>query len=186
MASKAVAKATAGGVVEISKKYTLQSTGIWEVIRRFLAIDPNRSNGVPLNPVNRNPAPGSIAPSAYRDPVTAPAGDIAGNPYWKRDHRRNYPVSSVVTQPDVVGLLAVGSAAAPKAELIGEAGAQALVAVAEQGKGGVAAFLEQNVGVAKEDVFVNGLPPTPSGTKLQDGAWQVHPYQIGENSYPER
>ncbi|KAL1896434.1 hypothetical protein Cpir12675_002838 [Ceratocystis pirilliformis] len=186
MASKAVAKTVAGGVVEISKKYTVQSSGLWEILRRFLAIDPNRSNGVPLNPLNRLPAPGSIDPQAYRDPVTFPAGDIAGNPYWKRDHRRNYPRSSVVTQPQVVSLLTVGSAAAPKAELLGEAGEKALVAAVQESQGGIAAFLEKNADVAAKDVFVNGLPPTPSGLNLkQDGQWDTYKFKIGENSYPE-
>ncbi|KAL5612227.1 hypothetical protein BROUX41_000233 [Berkeleyomyces rouxiae] len=186
MSSKAVAKTVVGGVVDISKKYTVQSTGLWEKLRRFLAIDPNRSNGVPLNPLNRLPAPGSIDPQAYRDPVTFPAGDIAGNPYWKRDHRRNYPRTSVFSQPHIVSLLTVGSAAAPKTELVGEAGEKALVAAAEQAQGGVAAFLKDNSDVAAKDVFVNGLPPTPSGHNLRaDGQWDTYKFKIGENSYPE-
>ncbi|KAG8428254.1 hypothetical protein J3459_005935 [Metarhizium acridum] len=117
MSAQAVAKA-AGGVVSIAKKQTVQSTGVWESIRKALSIDANRSNGVPLNPYYRNPTPGSNDPMAYDDPVTVPAGDIADNPYWKRDHRRHYPKLSVMKQADVASLLTIGSAAAPKVDLI--------------------------------------------------------------------
>ncbi len=115
-----------------TQKQTLQSTGVWERFRRSFAIDPNRSSGVPLNPYFRNPAPGE--PHEYHDPVTIPAGDIADNAYWKRDHRRAYPALSVVSQADAVALLSVGSAAKPRAELIGEAGTKALVAAQEEGQ----------------------------------------------------
>ncbi|KAL0942802.1 NADH-ubiquinone oxidoreductase 21.3 kDa subunit [Colletotrichum truncatum] len=191
MASKVVAKAAAGGIVEISKKHTLQSTGIWERIRRSLAIDPNRSSGVPLNPTFRNPAPGSLDPLSYDDPVTVPAGDIADNPYWKRDARRNYPALSVVNQADVVSLLSVGSAANPRVELIGEAGEKQLVATKEEAKAtGLAPYLEKNAAKAieasKETLFTNGLPPTPSGHDLKSGKWDVHKYKVNEEqSYGE-
>ncbi|KAF6817992.1 NADH-ubiquinone oxidoreductase 21.3 kDa subunit [Colletotrichum sojae] len=195
MASKTVAKvaeAAAGGLVEISKKHTLQSTGVWERIRRTLAIDPNRSSGVPLNPTFRNPAPGALDPMTYDDPVTMPAGDIADNPYWKRDARRNYPALSVVNQADVVGLLAVGSAAKPRVELIGEAGEKQLVAAKEEATAtGIAAYLEKNaakgaVEAGKEQLFTNGLPPTPSGQDLKSGSWDVHKYKVNEEqSYGE-
>ncbi|OTB09027.1 hypothetical protein M426DRAFT_18418 [Hypoxylon sp. CI-4A] len=186
MASKAVVKA-AGGVVSLSQKQTLQSTGIWERIRRAFAVDPERSNGVPLNPYFRNPTPGGQDPLQYDDPVTIPAGDIADNPYWKRDARRAYPKLSFVTQGDAVALLSVGSAAAPKQELIGEAGQKQLVAVQEEGKTGLAAYFEKSKDVAKETLLVNGLPPLPSGqAKKADGDWEVYKYKLTEeNTYPD-
>ncbi|KAI1662581.1 21 kDa subunit of NADH dehydrogenase [Daldinia decipiens] len=186
MASNAVAKAV-GGVVSISQKQTLQSTGIWERIRRAFAVDPNRSNGIPLNPHYRNPTPGGQDPLNYDDPVTIPAGDIADNPYWKRDARRAYPKLSFVTQGDAVALLTVGSAAAPKQELIGEAGQKQLVAAQEDGRtGGLAAYFEKSKDAARQTLFVGGLPPLPSGEKKQgDGSWKVHDYALDENSYPE-
>ncbi|KAL2146219.1 hypothetical protein VTI28DRAFT_4798 [Corynascus sepedonium] len=188
MASKAAAKA-AGEVVSISKKYTVQSTGIWERIRRATAIDPNRSNGVPLNPYNRNPAPGSNDPLKYDDPVTVPAGDIADNPYWKRDARRNYPRPSVIGQAQQVALLTVGSTAQPRVELIGEEGSKALVAAEESGKEvGIAGYLE-NAGVeaAKRVLdMTGGLPPLPSGQSLQGDKWDVYKYSLDtEQSYGE-
>ncbi|KAH7266163.1 hypothetical protein FSOLCH5_012917 [Fusarium solani] len=185
MSSQAAAKA-AGGLVSIAKKQTVQSTGVWEVLRRFFAIDPERSNGVPLNPHFRNPPPGANPPLEYDDPVTLPAGDIADNPYWKRDSRRNYPQLSVVNQSQFAQLLTVGSAAAPKVELIGEAGEKQLVAVKEESQTGLAQALGKVApGEATKDVFVNGLPPLPSGQSLSSGAWDVHKYEVTDTSYGE-
>jgi hypothetical protein len=167
------------------QKYTLESVGIWARIRKSLAIDPNRSTGVPLNPYFRNPAPGSNDPNAYDDPVTIPAGDIADNPYWKRDHRRAYPRLSVIGQADQVALLGVGSAANPRVELIGEAGSKALVAAEEEGKNtGLAAYLEKKgaEGVAQLVLREDGLPPLPSGQSLAKTGenWEVYRYEMEE------
>jgi hypothetical protein len=162
------------------QKHTLQSTGIWETIRKAFAIDPNRSNGVPLNPYFRNPTPGGLDPQTYDDPVTIPAGDIADNAYWKRDVRRSYPQLSVVNQSYAASLLTIGSAAKPKVELIGEAGEQALVAAQKEGETGLAAFFEKAPKDVANDVFVDGLPPLPSGQTLVSGAWDVHKYELNE------
>lgn len=171
------------------QKHTLESTGIWDRVRRLLAVDPNRSSGVPLNPHFRNPTPGALDPLSYDDPVTLPAGDIADNPYWKRDARRAYARLSVVTQGDAVALLSVGSAAAPKRDLVGDAGAKQLVAATEEGRsGGLAAYFEKNTAAAAtQDVFVDGLPPLPSGErKKPDGKWEAYKYGLAaEDSFPE-
>jgi hypothetical protein len=164
------------------QKYTVQSTGIWERLRRLLAVDPSRSNGVPLNAQFRNPPPGSNDPLGYTDPVTIPAADIAGNPYYGRDVRRSYPRLSVVSQADVVGLLTVGSKAAPKKELIGEAGAKILIAVGEQGERGLAAYFSESKDV-KSVLEKDGLPPLPSGLAMKTGRDK---YELTEeNAYPE-
>ncbi|KAM0085085.1 hypothetical protein ACKRZS_002527 [Fusarium odoratissimum] len=175
---------TAAPTTSVIQKQTLQSTGIWEAFRRFMAIDPERSNGVPLNPHFRNPTPGANPPLEYDDPVTLPAGDIADNPYWKRDNRRNYPQLSVVNQSQFAQLLTVGSAAAPKVELIGEAGEKQLVAVKQESETGLAKALEKATDATK-DVFVNGMPPLPSGQTLATGKWDVHKYEVTERSYGE-
>jgi hypothetical protein len=166
------------------QKYTVQSTGIWEIIRRVFAVDPSRSNGVPLNPQFRNPPPGSNDPFSFVDPVTIPAADIADNPYWKRDVRRSYPRLSVVSQGDVVGVLSVGSESAPKKELIGEAGAKELVEVKKEGETGLAAYFKGGKGGALELLGRDGLPPLPSGRSLKPGADK---YALtAENAYPEQ
>lgn len=136
----------------------------------MFAVDPTRSNGVPLNPQFRNPPPGSNEPFSFIDPVTFPAGDIADNPYWKRDSRRAYPKLSFVNQSDVVGLLSVGSAAAPKQELIGEAGTAALVLAKKDGESGLAAYFKSGSGKALESLGKDGMPPLPSGASLKVGA----------------
>jgi hypothetical protein len=136
-----------------------------------------------LNPQFRNPPPGSNEPFSFIDPVTIPAGDIADNPYWKRDVRRSYPRLSVVSQGDVVGLLTVGSESAPKKELIGEAGTKELVEVKKEGETGLAAHFKSKGG-ALEMLGRDGLPPLPSGLSLKPGA---NKYTLtAENAYPEQ
>ena len=163
----------------------MQSYGIWERIRRAFAVDPTRSNGVPLNPQFRNPTPGGNHPENYTDPVTVPAGDIAENPYWKRDVRRSYPKLSVISQGDVVGLLQLGSRANPRADvpLIGEEGSKQLVAVKEEGEKGLAAYFSKDgkaVGTAV--LGADGLPPTPSGHNHKDAKGQ-RAYKLEEYVY---
>ncbi|KAI1002305.1 hypothetical protein K3495_g5896 [Podosphaera aphanis] len=173
-------------VVPVHKKYTVQSYGIWERIRRIFAVEPARSNGVPLNPQFRNPAPGSNAPFSFIDPVTLPAGDIADNPYWKRDVRRAYPRLSFVSQSDAVALLRLGSQAAPKQELIGDAGSQALAEVQRESEKGLAAYLHAE-GTTSSTLSVlgeNGLPPLPSRTHLNSDADRYN--LTPENAYPEK
>ena len=148
-----------------------------------MAVDPERSNGVPLNPHFRNPPPGALDPQTYTDPVTLPAGDIADNPYWKRDVRRNHPQLSVLAQQDVAALLTLGSAARAKVELIGEAGSRALAATTTEGSLTTALAKLGVDALRKEDVlFVDGLPPTPSGQSLKTGEWNVHEYELIEDA----
>ena len=153
------------------------------MIRRVFAVDPSRSNGIPLNPQFRNPPPGSNEPFSFIDPVTLPAADIAENPYWKRDSRRSYPQLSVVSQGDVVGLLSVGSASAPKKELIGEAGTKELAQVKEEGETGLAAYFKAGEGRALASLGKDGLPPLPSGLGLKAGADKYNLTE--ENGFPE-
>ncbi|KAK2753968.1 hypothetical protein FQN54_007327 [Arachnomyces sp. PD_36] len=172
----------ASNVFPISKKYTVQSTGFWERVRRVFSIDPNRSNGVPLNPQFRNPPPGSLPPQSYDDPVSMPAGDIADNPYWKRDVRRNYPRLSVLKQGDVVGLLTVGNQTAPKDGVLqaGESGAKQLVEVREAGEEhGLVSMFKESRGSQQGVLGPEGLPPLPcnlnSATKYQISSGQGYP-----------
>ncbi|ONH68512.1 hypothetical protein BON22_1485 [Cyberlindnera fabianii] len=115
-----------GGMVPVFKKYTTGSKGIWEKIRQLLVIAPERSSGNPIVSLYRVPAPGSHpAAKSYDDPYTVPAGDIAENTYFKRDHRRNYPRVSTFDQTKIAGLLEIGSAKEPRV-LVGKAGEQQL------------------------------------------------------------
>jgi hypothetical protein len=119
---------------------------------------------------------------SYTDPTTIPSADIAENPYFGRDVRRAYPKLSVVSQRDVVGLLAMGNAKEPKKELIGEAGQKELVAVGEQGEKGLSAYLKESKRDVKMFLDQDGLPPLPSGLSLKK---DHDKYELGEQSYPE-
>ncbi|KAJ5238672.1 hypothetical protein N7468_003291 [Penicillium chermesinum] len=184
---------SASSAIAVNQKYTVQSTGIWERIRRTLAIAPNRSNGVPLNSQYRLPTPGSLPPLSYDDPVTVPAGDLADNPYWKRDVRRNYAQLSTVSQADAVGLLTVGSQAAPKDDVlqVGDAGQQQLATVKEQGEErGLAALFEKDNRNIQGVLSENGLPPTPCNINMapkeSQSKYALEQEQSYGNAYPCR
>ncbi|KAM9911377.1 hypothetical protein OXX59_002288 [Metschnikowia pulcherrima] len=118
-----------GGPVPVWKKYTTRPTGIWEKIRQWLVLVPNRSSGNPVVEHFRAVPPGARIEEAknYKDPVTIPAGDIRGNPYYKRDYRRNYPQIRAFDQTKVSGLLTLGNAEKPRIS-IGEKGSKELAA----------------------------------------------------------
>lgn len=167
----------------------MQPTGIWARINNFFAVDPKRSTGIPLNPQFRNPPPGANDPLEYDDPVTTPAADIAENPYWKRDIRRQYPKASVVKQPDVVALLTVGSAAQPKDDVlkIGDAGTKQLVEVQDEGeKKGLSAFFQTQSVAAKDVLGSDGLPPLPASRHLQGKKYSLEQDQSYGGAYPCR
>ena len=151
-------------------------------------MDPNRSSGVPLNSQFRLPTPGSLPPLSYDDPVTVPAGDLADNPYWKRDVRRNYPQLSTIRQADAVGLLTVGSQKAPKDDVlqIGEAGEKQLVSVKEQGEErGLAALFEKDQKSIQGVLGTNGLPPTPCNINSAPQPSQSKYEITRDQSYPD-
>ncbi|KAK5054605.1 hypothetical protein LTR84_001496 [Exophiala bonariae] len=170
-------------VVSVAKKYTQQSTGLYERVRRLFAVDPERSNGVPVRHF-RNPPPAGGDPLAYDEAVTIPAADIADNPYWKRDVRRAYPTLSTVTQGDAVGLLSIGSAAAPSPKLLaGEEGSKQLVTVKEQGQKGLAAYFEAEKGSGAAVLAADGLPPLPVAVRSK--SVKAEKYELGHTSYGE-
>ncbi|KAF4551853.1 NADH-ubiquinone oxidoreductase 21.3 kDa subunit-like protein 1 [Elsinoe fawcettii] len=186
-----IAKTAVSSAARAAKfqKYTVQPTGIWKRINDIFAVDSSRSTGIPMNPQFRNPTPGGNDPKEYTDPVTVPAGDLAENPYWKRDVRRSYPKLSIVRQPDVVALLTVGSAKSPKDDVlqIGEAGSKQLVTVKEEGEKGLAAFFEKNSKAGVSVLGPNGLPPLPTSRYPTGGKrYEMLQEQSYENKYPCR
>lgn len=118
-----------GGPVPVWKKYTSRPIGIWEKLRQILVLVPNRSSGNPIVEHFRAIPPGARIEEAnnYKDPTTLPASDIKGNPYHKRDYRRNYPQVHGFDQTKVSGLLSLGSAARPRVS-IGDKGTKELAA----------------------------------------------------------
>lgn len=117
--------------------------------------------------------------------MTTPAADIADNPYWKRDVRRAYPTLSTVTQGDAVGLLSIGSAAAPSAKLLaGEEGSKQLVSVKEQGQKGLAAYFEAEKSAVAGVLGADGLPPLPVAVRSK--SVKAEKYELGHTSYGEK
>lgn len=98
-----------GGPVPVWKKYTTGSTGIWEIIRRWTTLVPNRSSGNPYVPYYRVPSPSSDK-HVYKDARTIPASDIVENDFYARDNRRNHPRMSTFDQSQIGGLLKLGNA----------------------------------------------------------------------------
>jgi hypothetical protein len=108
-------------------------------------------------------------PEEYVEPLTSPAADLADNPYWKRDTRRDYPRTLIYTQPYIAGLLSYGNASAPRIAA-GETGTKALAEVTS-GKLELTTVLE-STDVGKEVLSRNGgLPPLP-GTGRGRTQWR--------------
>lgn len=78
----------------------------------------------------------------------------------------------------------VGSASAPKKELIGEAGTKELMQVKQEGETGLAAFFKTGKASALETFGTDGLPPLPSGANLKP---DMDKYNLtAEQAYPEK
>jgi hypothetical protein len=172
------------------QKYTVQSTGVWERIRRALAVDPNRSTGVPLNPQFRNPPPGANPPQTYDDPVTTPAGDIADNAYYNRDMRRNYPRISTVNQAHVSQLLLVGSKAIPRDDILPIKDTDTKQVVKVEGEGerkGLSSLFSEKKNMSVGIFDSHGQPPFPTGmNKLTPAGEKEYVVDINRaEGYPE-
>lgn len=118
-----------GGAVPVFKKYNTGSKGLWETVRQWLTLVPNRSTGNPYVPLYRVPAPTSDK-RVYKDSAarTIPSSDIVQNDFVARDMRRAHPQVSTFTQQRVGALLTVGNAAHSRLAK-GDAGVKALAEV---------------------------------------------------------
>ncbi|GHJ87600.1 hypothetical protein NliqN6_4002 [Naganishia liquefaciens] len=83
--------------------YHAHPKGFWKKFRDALVVNPEISSGLPIPDMNRYPQPGSRE-ERYATPATQ-ASDVAFNPYFKRDTRRQFPATSVITQEKLAGLL---------------------------------------------------------------------------------
>jgi hypothetical protein len=150
---------------------------------------PNRSSGNPIVPLYRLPTPGSRQDeaAAYTDPVTLPSADIAENPYFKRDHRRNYPRTAFYDQATIAGLLSYGSAQAPRIA-DGETGTKALAEVENGSLSLTQVIATSPANIVNGDILdKSGLPPVPPS--LRSKAYKIVPFsQSGmfDERYPVR
>lgn len=141
------------------KKYGAASQGIWNWIREKLVLVPNRSSGNLIPGVYRTPPPGEQpTDKQMHDVFTLPASDIAENSYSKRDFRRNYPQTSVLSQSTIAGLLLYGSVGQSRLAK-GEAGTKQLATIANH-ELSLSSVL-QSKEVASEVLEKTGLPPLP-------------------------
>ncbi|GAA5899066.1 hypothetical protein JCM8208_002993 [Rhodotorula glutinis] len=83
--------------------HATDETPLWRKIRRAIVVNPESSTGNPLASANRQPEPAS-RPEKFTVP-SSKASDVAQNPYFKRDFRRMYPKTEVVTQGELAKLL---------------------------------------------------------------------------------
>ncbi|KAG0254046.1 hypothetical protein DFQ27_007081 [Actinomortierella ambigua] len=126
----------------------MTKSAFWNTVRKALAVNPKVTTGMPEASQYRIPAPGG-QPKTHvpNDPL---ANDIAQNPYYGRDFRRNYPRLAVYSQQEVAGLLVANPALAIES---GEA------AIAKAGED---VALTEVLKSAKGQLYTaSNLPPTP-------------------------
>ncbi|KAI8594817.1 hypothetical protein EDD21DRAFT_392839 [Dissophora ornata] len=126
----------------------MTKSAFWNSVRKTLTINPKVSTGMPSPKKFRFIAPGGQPPAFVPDDPLA--SDIAQNPYYGRDFRRNYPRLAVYSQEEVAGLIAAKEALALGS---GES------AVAKTGEG---LSLTEVIKSAKSPLYTaTNLPPTP-------------------------
>ncbi|KAI1309737.1 hypothetical protein EDD11_003989 [Mortierella claussenii] len=126
----------------------MAKSAFWNSVRKALTINPKVSTGMPDAKEFRFVAPGG-QPKAFvpKDPL---ANDIAQNPYYGRDFRRNYPRLAVYSQEEVAGLIAA------KESLAIGSGESAIA------KAGENVSLTEVIKSAKSPLYTPAnLPPTP-------------------------
>ncbi|KAF9922296.1 hypothetical protein FBU30_007606 [Linnemannia zychae] len=147
----------------------MTKSAFWNTVRKALTVNPKVSTGMPDAKEFRFIAPGGQPPAFVpKDPL---ANDIAQNPYYGRDFRRNYPRLAVYSQEEVAGLLAAKEALA-----IGSG--ESAITKAEE-----ITSLTEVIMNAKTPIYtVNNLPPSPLVNKVE---WVKSPDQppVGPGTY---
>ncbi|KAF9364492.1 hypothetical protein BGX34_001371 [Mortierella sp. NVP85] len=132
----------------------MAKSAFWNSVRKALTVNPKVSTGMPDPKDFRLIAPGGQPPTFVpKDPL---ADDIAQNPYYGRDFRRNYPRQAVYSQEEVAGLIAAKEALA-----IGSGES----AIAKTGEN---VSLTEVLKSAKSPLYTpSNLPPTPAVRKYK-------------------
>ncbi|KAG0227255.1 hypothetical protein B0O80DRAFT_438001 [Mortierella sp. GBAus27b] len=146
----------------------MAKSAFWNSVRKALTVNPKVSTGMPNPKDFRLIAPGGQPPTFVpNDPL---ANDIAQNPYYGRDFRRNYPRTAVYSQEEVAGLIAAKEALA-----IGS-GESALA------KAGENVSLTEVLQNAKSPLYTpTNLPPVPAVRKFK---WvQSEQPPVGDGTY---
>jgi len=135
---------------------------------KHIPVNPELSSGLPIPALNRYPQPAS-RPERYATPATK-ASDPAFNPYFKRDTRRAWPQTSVISQEYLADLL-IASPEGQKA-LPGPSTSSTSIATSS-GKPSLtevlsaipATFKAGGIAAGKATASSSGLPPSPPGYK---------------------
>ncbi|GAA5874097.1 hypothetical protein JCM3774_001604 [Rhodotorula dairenensis] len=141
-------------------EYHAKSSGFWDKVRKAVVVNPNSSTGNPLPVANRQPEPAS-RPERFSVP-SSKASDIAQNPYFRRDTRRNYPKTEVVTQPELAKLLIAQGGFESLPPVSAAEGTQSTAVTADSPAPSLASLYSTNTSVATTSF----RPPKPPGLKF--------------------
>ncbi|KAG8804533.1 hypothetical protein FRC17_005941 [Serendipita sp. 399] len=152
--------------------YHLSPRGFWKKFRDVVVVNPEISSGLPLPDKHRYPQPGS-RPELYSTPATK-ASDVAQNPYWKRDVRRQYPRLSVITQSDYSQILLASpqaqSIAAPNASAEGTTETSVSTPASTTKAVATLSELLKEINTSQSAFSESNLPPTPTNMGKWDPA----------------
>ncbi|GAA5883596.1 hypothetical protein JCM16303_004905 [Sporobolomyces ruberrimus] len=140
--------------------HTADENSLWNRVRKALVVNPESSSGNPLPAKFRTPEPAS-RPEKFTVP-SSKASDVAENPYWKRDFRRQYPKTEIVTQGELAKLLIAQGGFESLPPISASEGSNSTAVTADSPAPSLAALYTSSapsVGSFK--------PPTPPGLKFK-------------------
>ncbi|GAA5836557.1 hypothetical protein JCM3766R1_001632 [Sporobolomyces carnicolor] len=139
--------------------HTNDETPFWSRVRKAIVVNPESSSGNPLPAKFRTPEPAS-RPEKMSVP-SSKASDVAENPYFKRDFRRMYPKTEVVTQGELAKLL------------IAQGGFESLPPVSSSEASNTTAVTADSPAPSLASLYSSATtqasfkPPTPPGPKFK-------------------
>ncbi|GAA6018021.1 hypothetical protein JCM10207_002743 [Rhodosporidiobolus poonsookiae] len=133
----------------------------WKKVREALVVNPQSSTGNPLPQFHRQPEPAS-RPEKFTVP-SSKASDVAENPYYKRDFRRAYPKTEVVTQDELAKLLIAQGGFEALPPITAPEGTDTKAITAESTVPSLSSLFASPTAVAAPAF----RPPTPPGAKYR-------------------
>ncbi|BGP16828.1 hypothetical protein JCM10213_004675 [Rhodosporidiobolus nylandii] len=144
---------------------------MWAKVRKAWVVNPESSTGNPLPQHFRQPEPAS-RPEKFTVP-SSKASDVAENPYFKRDFRRSYPKTEVVTQDELAKLLIAQGGFEALPPVSGAEVSESTAITADTPTPSLASLYTSNTSVATTGF----RPPTPPGPKYKwSAAKEVVPH----------
>ncbi|GAA5987480.1 hypothetical protein JCM11641_003843 [Rhodosporidiobolus odoratus] len=141
--------------------HTRDENPFWDKVRRATVVNPESSSGNPLVASFRQPEPASRS-----EKFTVPsskASDVAENPYYKRDFRRNYPKTEIVTQDELAKLLIAQGGFESLPPVTAAEGSSTTAVTADTPTPSLSALYSNNTSVSTTGF----RPPTPPGHKYK-------------------